>query len=282
MTHSGPPPAQISPPPSENKVPAPGHWNPSWYVEGSSFQRDIVFEVLTHLDLSAAHRILDLGCGDGMITRRVAILNPQAKVRGLDLSKDMVDFAKAAHRGVPNLEFIQDDIQTFRLDETYDFILSCWTLSWLKDHSAGARQIKAALTKGGGLYLMAPMTNLLIFETLATLLVSQPWKERLKHIANPSSSVTLAMYQGLYSGPGMDGVKVRKELFSYSFRNTEALIAYMRGWLPHAKHLSELERERFMKEFVLLYNRRSVESGVPMSTVSFDCVIVERLANANP
>lgn len=111
MTPSSPPPAQISPPPPGNKVPAPSHWNPSWYVEGSSFQRDIAFEVLTHLDLSAAHRILDLGCGDGMITRRVAILNPQAKVRGLDLSKDMVDFAKAAHRGLPNLEFIQDDIQ---------------------------------------------------------------------------------------------------------------------------------------------------------------------------
>lgn len=282
MTPSGPPPAQIGPPPSGNKAPTPGHWNPSWYVKGSSLQRDIAFKVLAHLDLSAAHRVLDLGCGDGMITRRVAILNPKARVRGLDLSKDMVDFAKAAHRGVPNLEFIQGDIQSFRMNETYDFILSFWTLSWLKDHPAGARQIKAALRHDGGLYLMAPMINLLIFDTMGTLLVSPPWKERLKHIANPSSSVTLAMYQELFSGPGMDGVKVRKQRFSYSFPNPEALIAYMRGWLPHAKHLAETERELFLKEFVSLYNRRSVETGFPLNTVAFDCVIVERPAKSNP
>ncbi|MBA3237450.1 MAG: methyltransferase domain-containing protein [Parachlamydiaceae bacterium] len=50
--------------------------------------------------------ILDVGCGGGQITRKLAYQYPQAKVRGIDLSKEAIAFAKAGTNPLPrNLKF---------------------------------------------------------------------------------------------------------------------------------------------------------------------------------
>jgi SAM-dependent methyltransferase len=58
---------------------------------------------------SGAVDLLDVGCGRGQLARELALADPRRRVLGLDPSGEMVDAARAAHEGVPGLEFVEGD-----------------------------------------------------------------------------------------------------------------------------------------------------------------------------
>src|SRR5947209_11632447 len=64
-------------------------------------------------DLSGFHRILDVACGPGGWALEVAFTYPETEVVGLDVSRAMIDYARAQARiqGLDNAEFVVMDIQ---------------------------------------------------------------------------------------------------------------------------------------------------------------------------
>ena len=57
--------------------------------------------------------VLDLGCGRGMILKRLATLFPRSRFVGIDLSADAIEFARTNARGLDNLSFIVRDLSDF-------------------------------------------------------------------------------------------------------------------------------------------------------------------------
>lgn len=66
--------------------------------------------------VAPGQRVLELGCGRGDL---LAALKPAVGV-GVDFSEEMIRRAKQRH---PQLHFIQDDVNTFVLDEKFDAII---------------------------------------------------------------------------------------------------------------------------------------------------------------
>src|SRR5438128_1228069 len=79
----------------------------------------------------AGECILDLGCGTGHLTARLA--EAGAAVIGLDHSAEMLGKARTAY---PHLEFIQADARSFTFAEPFDAIFSNATLHWIKEPEA--------------------------------------------------------------------------------------------------------------------------------------------------
>ena len=71
-------------------------WDPAAYGQNGAFVHGLAGGVLEWLAAEPGERILDLGCGDGQLTKRIA--NTGALVRGVDASPQMVKAAQA--RGV--------------------------------------------------------------------------------------------------------------------------------------------------------------------------------------
>ncbi len=72
-------------------------------------------------------RVLDVGCGRGMVLLRLAELYPHSRFSGLDLSQDAVAFARreADRRGLANVEFTARDASDFDRtaeDEAFDLV----------------------------------------------------------------------------------------------------------------------------------------------------------------
>jgi trans-aconitate 2-methyltransferase len=67
-------------------------WNASDYARQSSVQEAMAEEQRALLDLEGWEQILDVGCGDGKITAKIAERVPRGSVLGVDPSQAMIAF----------------------------------------------------------------------------------------------------------------------------------------------------------------------------------------------
>lgn len=95
-----------------------------------------------------AHTALDLACGTGGFTRELQ--HAGLKVTGLDGSADMLNEAR---RRLPDISFVQGDLRTFQLNESFDLMTCVFdslnNLLSSEDLGAAFRQMHAHLNPGG-------------------------------------------------------------------------------------------------------------------------------------
>ena len=68
------------------------HWNTEKYEKNARFVSDYGIDVISWLDPKPHEYILDLGCGDGVLTKK--IIEFGCKVLGVDGSLEFVNAAK--------------------------------------------------------------------------------------------------------------------------------------------------------------------------------------------
>lgn len=94
-------------------------WDPEEYERCSSAQQEWALSALSELKIGGDERILDIGCGDGKITARISQLVPDGSVLGIDISPDMISFARRRYspESFRNLRFKQGDALDLRFNE---------------------------------------------------------------------------------------------------------------------------------------------------------------------
>jgi len=121
----------------------PQTWNPAAYAQHGAFVPALAGGVLEWLNAQPGERILDLGCGDGQLTLRLA--EAGANVTGVDASPQMVAAARA--RGVHADEASAEALPY--ADQSFDAAFSNAALHWVRDHDAMMAQVHRVLRRGG-------------------------------------------------------------------------------------------------------------------------------------
>jgi trans-aconitate methyltransferase len=117
-------------------------WNAEDYEKHARFVSDLAGPVLEWLQPQAGERILDLGCGDGVLTEELK--RRGVDVLGVDVSESLL--AAAAARGV---ETRRIDGQKLPFDSAFDAVFSNAALHWMSDAGAVIDGVFRALRPGG-------------------------------------------------------------------------------------------------------------------------------------
>ena len=107
--------------------------------------------VLHELRAEEPGRLLDIGCGTGILAARVKAQFPEALVVGCDYSAGMLQQAARRTRRVAWLR--GDALRLAVGDESVDTIVSTESFHWFPDHDAVLREFRRILTPGGRLLL---------------------------------------------------------------------------------------------------------------------------------
>lgn len=121
-------------------------WNASLYGERHSFVWKLGEGLIDLLAPQPGERILDVGCGTGELTKKLA--EKGALVTGLDKSGAMLEQARII---CPEGTFIEGDLLDFTTEQPFDAIFSNAALHWVQPAERAAERMFAALRPGGRL-----------------------------------------------------------------------------------------------------------------------------------
>ncbi len=110
--------------------------------------------LIYELDLRGDERILDVGCGPGVLSVEIAKRLKSGHITGLDLSENMIALAQALARAhlLGNVRFERGDALNLHFPEgSFDVVISTAVLPWVKDPRRLLLELHRVLKKGGKL-----------------------------------------------------------------------------------------------------------------------------------
>lgn len=233
-------------------------WNGENYRQNSQAQENWAKPIIEQLNLKGTERVLDIGCGDGKLTKRLAILVPQGEVVGLDQSQSMLDAAnKLIDETVfGRLSFVLGDAQTFNLGRSFDVITSFTALHWVHDHAAVIRNAARHLDAGGRIYFLLPHSEYCtqFVETKKAMKSSPKYAELIGDFETNMVKLSLDAYLPMLLSNGFRVDLISLQLRPATFDSRDQMFGWLKAWIFVEYRMIPLEkREEFVKDFLDIY-----------------------------
>ena len=135
-------PAEAGAAPAADAFAMPQTWDPARYIANARFVAELGAPVVDLLAPVAGERILDLGCGDGFLTQKLADLG--CSMVGVDASAAQIETARSL-----GLDARVADAQKLGFGPEFDAVFSNATLHWMRDPDAAIDGAWRALKPGG-------------------------------------------------------------------------------------------------------------------------------------
>ena len=115
----------------------------------------IALPVLGKMHLAPADNVLDVGCGAGWLSRRLAKLVPHGRVVGMDVSDEMIRRARRASVDFENLMFVTGEVEEIPWEPNFfSQVISVESSYYWRDPAAGVREICRVLKPGGSAWML--------------------------------------------------------------------------------------------------------------------------------
>ncbi len=239
-------------------------WNPASYDQHSQVQFGLALEVLEQLDLTSVGSILDVGCGSGRVTAELAARCPAARVVGVDLAPEMVDFATRNYAR-PRLSFEVADAAALEFPQRFDLVCSFACLHWLADPPAAVASMGRLVNADGLLRVQLGGQGNMAFwlARVEELRNSQAWRDSFAGFKMPWSFLGLEPFQRALADMRVE----RLELICRTGRlaSRQAFKSWFEaGWRPYVERLTTAELEAFIDQ---LLGTHQGEIEIPMVRV---------------
>jgi trans-aconitate methyltransferase len=119
-------------------------WDTELYEAKHNFVWKFGAGVVDLLDPKPGERILDLGCGTGQLTAKIA--EAGAEVMGLDASPEMIGQAR---QNFPGISFVLEDAARMSFHSEFDAVFSNAALHWMTEARQVAERVGVTLRPGG-------------------------------------------------------------------------------------------------------------------------------------
>ena len=221
-------------------------WNPDKYHQFQS-QRSAPFDDLLKLvDTRPGLRVVDLGCGTGELTRRLADSLPESNVLGLDSSPQMLERTREHER--PGLRFEQGDLAD--LNGKWDLIFSNAALQWSENHEQLIPHLFNRLAPGGQIAVQAPSnhggpTHLTILRAAG----KEPFCTALNGWNRQSPVLPIETYAELLFREEAQEILAFEKVYPHVLENADAIVDWISGTalVPYFERLGE-QKDEFINE----------------------------------
>jgi trans-aconitate 2-methyltransferase len=221
-------------------------WDQAQYAKFIDARTRPAQELLARVPLSAAARVVDLGCGPGNSTELLCARWPSARITGVDSSPEMLRSARAA---APAIEWLEADLRAYRADVALDVLFANAVMHWLPDHASLFPALLDQLQPGGALAIQMPYN----FEEpshRAMREIAGPWAATTQQVRTESPVGTPAFYYDLLA-PRARAVDIWQTRYEHVMADARAIVEWVKGTglRPYLEALPEREREPYLTAY---------------------------------
>ena len=131
---------------------------------------------ISFFSIPAEGRVLDAGCGTGLLSNKLRGMFSNLNIDGCDLSQDRIKYAKETYK---NIHFFEADLSLFKSANKYDFIMNRYVAHHVgvDIYSDIIKNIKSNLAENGKIGIIDVENNIIGLGTI------DPWlNEKLELI----------------------------------------------------------------------------------------------------
>jgi trans-aconitate 2-methyltransferase len=237
-------------------------WNPDQYHK-FQMERSAPFnDLLKLVDVRSHLKAVDLGCGTGELTQRLADSLPESEVLGLDNSPQML--AKANSVKHAGLTFELGDQAS--LSGSWDMIFSNAALQWSENHRQLIGHLYERLAPGGQIAIQVPsnhthISHRLIIETAR----EEPFQSTLNGFVRIAPVLAIDEYAQLLFDLGAQEITVFEKVYAHILENSDAVVE----WVSGTALIPYFERLGTKKEVFLNIIHRKFRAAMPGSPIFY-------------
>lgn len=161
---------------------------------------DITNQTLARMDLQPSDRVLDLGCGTGWASRRMARVVTAGEVVGLDVADEMLRRAEQASTDIANVRYLWGSAESIPApDNHFSKVLSVESFYYYGDQGKALDELRRVLAPGAKLFILINLYKDNHY--------SLRWIQELKV---PVQALSESEYSALLSEHGFYGVEAHR------------------------------------------------------------------------
>lgn len=237
-------------------------WDGEQYSRTSDLQRTMAARAIACLTLHPEDDLLDVGCGDGFVTRRLAEQLSGGRAVGVDASPRMI--AKAAATD-DHVQFVLADVRDMPFRAEFDVVVSFNALHWVREQQRVLGSIGAAARPGARVLIQVVCAgDRPSLETVAMEVAgSVRWLDRFTGFTPPFVHVDPDEYPVLASSAGLRVTDLSVEDLTWDFGSRDAFAAWCaNGAGAWTDHLAPEDRAGFLEDWVRAYEEVSGREGL--------------------
>jgi trans-aconitate 2-methyltransferase len=223
-------------------------WNPDRYHQFKN-ERFAPFEDLLALVIKRdGMSVVDLGCGTGELTRRLADALPGSEVVGIDSSSEMLE--RAGEQARDGLHFEQNEIEN--VEGEWDLVFSHAAIQWVDNHRSLIPRLLSLVRPGGQLAVQLPSNHGHATHTLIReIAVEEPYRSALDGWNRQSPVLSVSEYAELLHENGAKAITVFEKVYPCLLESSDALAQWTAGTalVPYFERLPEKLQDAFMDRY---------------------------------
>jgi trans-aconitate 2-methyltransferase len=227
-------------------------WNPNLYHKFQAERSAPFYDLLALVEVRANLKVIDLGCGSGELTRKLAEALPNSHVTGLDSSPQMLDAARAASRATSSpstslrtsLVFQQGDQAALTGD--WDLIFSNAALQWSEDHEELIPHLFERLRPGGQIAVQVPSNhNHISHQIYRETAEEDNFRSILKGFQRYAPVLTVDHYARVLFDCRAEQIDVFEKVYPHILENSDAVVEWISGTalVPYFERLGKDKQE---------------------------------------
>jgi trans-aconitate 2-methyltransferase len=198
-------------------------WDPDTYNKFKTERFAPFDDLLKVITVKPALKVIDLGCGTGELTQKLAAYLPGSSVLGIDSSEEMLK--QSVKFTTKNCTFKKQDIEAVLNEKNqWDIVFSNAALQWVQDHNTLFPRVISMLKTGGQLAIQVPSNNdHYTHVAIKEIAAIEPYRSALRNWARTAPVLKTEAYAQILFDNGVKTITVYEKVYPHVLKDADAL-----------------------------------------------------------